>query len=607
MPGRRIARRGRSGLKGRRRWGGGRRSRRTAEVIYMELSLSQHRIGAGPAARKGLMQRNGAGVAATANGGRHDCDHALGNLSPSSPTTAVVIVTHNYAHYLGEAIQSVVGQTRAVDEIIVVDDGSQDDPAAVVRRFEGVRLLRQRNQGLSAARNAGMSAASSEMVVFLDADDRLLPDAIALGLACHARSGECSLVYGGHRHISAAGLPLGGAVYKEIGSDPYRALLEFNVIGMCGAVMYRRDLLLAIGGFDVALPRSEDYDVYLRLARCSKLASYPDTVAEYRRHDTNMSLDYRAMLRAALLVQARNAVELADPALKCARKVGRARLRAYYAREILLSWRTRPTRFVILPLTLMQAFRASPSYLVGAALRRLLRRLPSPIAARLRQLHSGKPPVGRVRFGDLDRTYPIDDNFGYGRGTPVDRLYIESFLEANRADIAGHVLEVGDDHYSRRFGTHIITQDVLHLVSGNPRATITGDLADASVLPKEAFDCIVLTQTLQFVFNLPGAVKTLYDALRPGGVLLATLPGISRFLDHGGEWGSKWYWALSAAGASCLFAEHFPGSELRVESYGNVYAATAFLQGLALEELPEPKLRQQDAAYPIVVTVRARK
>jgi SAM-dependent methyltransferase len=213
------------------------------------------------------------------------------------------------------------------------------------------------------------------------------------------------------------------------------------------------------------------------------------------------------------------------------------------------------------------------------------------------------PAIGGVRFGDLARTAPIDGNFGFGRGTPVDRFYIESFLDRNRNDIAGRVLEVGDPAYSLRFGAERVTrQDVLNVSAGNPHATIVGDLSKPDVLPRDSFDCIVLTQTLQFIYDLRPAVAQLHAALRPGGVLLVTVPGISQ-IDRASDW--TWYWSFSSASALRLFAEVFDAGSVSVDSHGNVFAAMSFLQGLALEELPPSKLLVQDSAYPVIVAVRA--
>ncbi len=200
---------------------------------------------------------------------------------------------------------------------------------------------------------------------------------------------------------------------------------------------------------------------------------------------------------------------------------------------------------------------------------------------------------------------PLSRNFGWERGTPVDRLYIERFLEDHRDDIRGRVLEIGDDAYSRKFGGDRIThQSVLNYDPNARHTTITGDLADPSVLPTEAFDCIVLTQTLHLLFDVHAAVDQLQRSLVPGGVLLMTVPGISPIDPH--EWRNTWHWSLTEHSVSRLMNEHF-GDDFSVIHYGNLFAATAFLHGAVLEEIDVSKLEPADPVYPVVVAARARK
>jgi glycosyltransferase involved in cell wall biosynthesis len=220
---------------------------------------------------------------------------------------AVVITTFNHARFLGEAIASVLGQTVAADELIVVDDGSCDDPGSVVAHFSGLRFIRQPNRGLAAARNAGLAVAASAYIAFLDADDLLLPRALELGLAAHRRHPGAAFVYGGHRSTDQTGVPLGPDAYKAIGAAPFEALLRGNLIGMHGAVLFDRQALVSAGGYDTGLARCEDYDVFLRLARRHRIVSYPDTVAVYRFHGANMSNDRGGMLTGALQVLDRHA------------------------------------------------------------------------------------------------------------------------------------------------------------------------------------------------------------------------------------------------------------------------------------------------------------
>ena len=199
---------------------------------------------------------------------------------------------------------------------------------------------------------------------------------------------------------------------------------------------------------------------------------------------------------------------------------------------------------------------------------------------------------------------PVSRTFGFDRGTPIDRYYLDRFLAEHSGDIRGRVLEVGDDRYTARFGgAQVEHSDVLHVDAGYPRATFVGNLAQTHTLPEVVFDCIIITQTLQFIFDMRAAVATLHKALKLGGVLLLTAPGISQIEE--GEAASSWYWSLTAVAARRLLEERFPPAEVRVETHGNVFAAAAFLYGLAAEELDRADLDVFDPSYPVVVTCRA--
>jgi SAM-dependent methyltransferase len=224
--------------------------------------------------------------------------------------------------------------------------------------------------------------------------------------------------------------------------------------------------------------------------------------------------------------------------------------------------------------------------------------------------YSVVPPLGKVRLGHIGRLTPISSCWGIDRGQPIDRYYIENFLNRHSSDIQGQVLEIGDNGYTKVFGGDRVTKsDVLHAIEDNPKATIVGDLADAPQIPSDTFDCFILTQTLQYLYDVRSAVKTIYRILKPGGVLLATLPNLTPILDPGKDdksWGSScWYWGFTNASAQRLFFETFPKENIQVETYGNVLVATAFLQGLSSQELNSKELNYRDPSYQVLITVRA--
>lgn len=214
------------------------------------------------------------------------------------------------------------------------------------------------------------------------------------------------------------------------------------------------------------------------------------------------------------------------------------------------------------------------------------------------------PPVGKVRFGDFRRITPVSLKWGFDRGRPVDRYYIETFLAQHAEDVRGHVLEVGDTTYARRFGgDRVAAIDILNVQDGVPGTTIVGDLSCAPHISSDTFDCILLTQTLQLVYDPRAAVQTLCRILKPGGTLLATVPGISQTYDP--CWGNRWYWNYTVLSAERLFAEVFPRSYLAVQAFGNVLAAVCFLEGLASDELAKEELNYRDPGYEVTVAIRA--
>lgn len=186
--------------------------------------------------------------------------------------------------------------------------------------------------------------------------------------------------------------------------------------------------------------------------------------------------------------------------------------------------------------------------------------VPSPMYRWLgSQLNSNRdrPPVGQVDFGNLRRLTPISRQFGYDRGQPVGRYYVENFLARHAAEVRGHVLEIGDAAYTRRFGGDLVTaSDVFHAVEGNPEATYVGDLSTADFIPSNTFDCFILTQTLLLIYDLPAAFETIYRILKPGGVVLATLTGISQMV--GEPWEANQCWSFTPVSARRMFEAVFP-------------------------------------------------
>jgi SAM-dependent methyltransferase len=218
---------------------------------------------------------------------------------------------------------------------------------------------------------------------------------------------------------------------------------------------------------------------------------------------------------------------------------------------------------------------------------------------------SRRPSVGAVKLGDLDRVTPISRDWGFDRGTPVDRFYIERFMAARAGDIRGRVLEVANNHYTRHYGGGRVTaSDILHPVEGNPRATVVADLAVAESRLEGQFDCIICTQTLQLIYEVRSAVAQLHRWLKPGGVTLATVPGISQISREDMEQTGD-YWRFTGVAVRKMFEAEFGAGNVEVEVLGNVLSSVALLHGIAAEELDTASLLEADPQFQMLMTVRA--
>ena len=207
-------------------------------------------------------------------------------------------------------------------------------------------------------------------------------------------------------------------------------------------------------------------------------------------------------------------------------------------------------------------------------------------------------------LGALRRTTPVDPNWGYERGTPIDRVFVDRFIGERAADVRGRVLEIAAPDYTTRFGRDVERSDILMATEGNPQATIVGDLTDAPHIPDEAFDCAIVTQTLQFVWDVRAAFATLHRILAPGGVLLATVPGITKISPPEDEEFGEW-WHYTARSLGRLAEEPFGVGNVEARAYGNVLSAAGFLYGLAASDLRPEELAARDRLYEVIVGVRA--
>jgi SAM-dependent methyltransferase len=235
---------------------------------------------------------------------------------------------------------------------------------------------------------------------------------------------------------------------------------------------------------------------------------------------------------------------------------------------------------------------------LGSVARGLFHRLPEREQARVRRaLHP-------VRWGGLRRFEPVDAIWGFGRGTPVDRWYIGRFLESHARDVHGRVLEVMSPTYAGTHADGITSIDILDIDPANDNATIVADLCDTGSLPIRAFDCVILTQTLQYVRDFDLALATAWESLAPGGVLLLSVPSISKGPPHGA---AAERWRILPPGLLTALQRTCPSPEIEVVGFGNLIVALSALLGVAAEELRREELERYDSDFVINTCARVRK
>ena len=489
---------------------------------------------------------------------------------------AAIVTCHNLGRTLREAVDSVERQTRPASEIVVVDDRSSDLYTRQVLsgiENEGTHVLRIDGGSASAARNAGARRTEAPLLVWLDADDALEPN--YLELAAGRLDADASLDF-----VTCAMQAFGAANYSWRPSPP----TFVDAVSTGGvphaSTMIRRRVWEAVGGFDESLPTFELLDFWASvLERGGNGLVLDEPLLRYR---VRAASGYRRSLRGdTYLARLRHFYEKHRDAV------------ALHAPELIEA----KEAFVLSQIEYQRLLDARV-----AETQERLRETQIQVASMTGRLE--RHGVDRVERGDFRRVTPVSPLWGRDRGTAIDRYYIERFLDTHSGDIRGRVLEVRDPAYTTRFGGSAVTRsDVVDVDAANSRATIIADLRDAANIASETYDCIVVTQTLHLVDDISAAIRECARLLRPGGVMLATAPGIIRVDDEAGLDGD--HWRLTEASARRLFAEAFPLECVDVTTYGNVGVAAAFLYGLSVEELSNAELDPNDPVYPVVVAVRA--
>jgi glycosyltransferase involved in cell wall biosynthesis len=253
---------------------------------------------------------------------------------PNIPLVSIIIPCYNQAPFLSDAIESALAQTHSSIQVVVVDDGSVDNTFEIAERYQPVCVLRQENQGRSAARNTGFHASRGEYVLFLDADDRLTSNAVEEHLRCFVKHPDAGFVVGAIDHISKDGSYLRSPRWPIPEANHYEELLKVNHVANTIAVMFRRSVIERVGGFKSACSPAEDYEILLHAARLFPSAHHHSVVAQYRRHDANTSRSGAVMLRMMhKVMQSQLSFVNDDSRLKAAHRKGELYWRDYFGKE----------------------------------------------------------------------------------------------------------------------------------------------------------------------------------------------------------------------------------------------------------------------------------
>ena len=540
------------------------------------------------------------------------------------PLVSVIVPFWNARPFLAEAIDSVFAQTFQSWELLLIDDGSSDGSTEIARhyadRFPGrIRSLEHdghRNRGVAASRNLGICHARGPYIAFLDADDVWFPNKLARQTAILDSEPEAAMVCGPSQFwYSWTGRPEDGArdYVKDLRIAPagliqpptllVSYLTRGTFVANPSTILIRRAVLERVKGFEESflgpVQTFEDAAFLAKVQLREPVFVATECWNRYRRHENSLlwimtstgktragRLFYLKWLESYLTQQQVDSAPVWD-----------ALRGAFWPYRHPVLHAARSTMRLV-------SRRAAKEWLMKAA-RRII---PSSVRHRLRRRWERRhvnPAVGSVDFGGLRRVTPLGRRLGRDRGLPIDRYYIERFLAANAASIRGRVLEIGDDRYTRQFGSDRVTRgDVLHVHADNPRATIVADLTRADHLPPNRFDCIVLTQTLPFIYDIHAAIRTVHRILAPGGVALATVGGVTQIgRSRTDTW--DYHWGFTTRSARLLFEEAFRPADITVDSFGNVLAATAFLHGLAAEDLRPAELDYRDPDYEFLITIKA--
>ena len=481
-------------------------------------------------------------------------------------STAILLQADRGSRPLLQTADSILRSRRSPGRTIVVR--SRERPVPALLDSVAARL----NASAFDSNREAVAAADSPYLLFLPSGHMLDDDCLD----------ECDAIFAADASVAAIAPSVrlqtpdatAHMVWRPFATTPVSVLNDTH--GVPDVFGVRRDVLRTLGGFDESFAGLAVYEFWLRLTLAQHRVAVIEEPSIARdisgRHDDARHL---VLFRAVLDKHADAIAELRHDVL-VAREVRFGQLRERH-RELMAQRDA--------GLAELDRLRADASH------------------ERAYVAHHGRDDVD---WGDLRRAHPISRDWGYDRGTPVDRRYLDEFLCAHSSDVRGSVLEIQEDDFTRACGgPRVTSSNVLDIDESNPRASILADLRCAPGIPAERFDCIVLTQTLHVIDDMGAVLRECYRILKPGGVLLATIPAASRVCLEYGRDGD--FWRATAAGARALFRTAFSPSAVTTTEFGNVLTNVAFLEGVAAAEIADSEFAVRDPYFPALTGVRAKK
>lgn len=518
----------------------------------------------------------------------------------------VITVCHRNNHSR-DALTSILNQTKAASEILVVDCVATDALADTAASLD-VRYIRHEEANIAVARNVGIAAATSDCLLFLDSNDLLLPRAVETGFSFFEAHPEADVALFDFQWTDEAGRAAWSSGRSRVEGDLVLHLLAGDRIFAHSSTWYRRRVFDRVGQFNPNVAVASDRDLLLRAASTVSVAADSNVIAKCRpsiEDPRQLLLATRASLEA---VNLRGRPSLYEKM----RRRGIARAEAAYGELLWERIRASVGERRLNSSLLKDTWEVTTAYpqLVAKEVKRFVQhragnRIHSLGTSKQKQVHYLQQ-LARLQLGGANS---VSTQFGYDRGQPLDRFYIERFLGERSAVIRGRVLEIKNSHYTRRFGGDRVTHsDVLHPDPEWPEATLHGNLTDPCAFEGNLFDCVILTQTLHLIYDMRAVLRTMVKILKPGGTLLATAPCISKIYHLNEPAHLKLdqdSWRLTRWSFSRLLGEFFPPDHVEVSAAGNLAVNAAFLYGLAAEDLPSAILQQNDPENEMILLAMA--